>query len=152
MILGKTEQPARLTWPSWSHKLPHQPPEKPCHSSNWIKILGWHGNMSATSITQLSCSQIHMFFSGSKPLSHQPSFLHFSNLSGLRKPLFSPQSQGTDAEIWVVDVCSCLEPLPMPETPWPQWMLFYVTVSHGWRLVRRRETWKEEMSQSLKST
>lgn len=28
MIPGKTEQPARFTWPSWSHKLPHRPARK----------------------------------------------------------------------------------------------------------------------------
>lgn len=40
----------------------------------------------------------------------------------------------------------------MPETPWSQGISFYVTVSQGWRLVRRRETWKEKMSQITKVT
>lgn len=49
-----------------------------------------------------------------------------------------------------MDVCPGLEQPPMPETPWPQGMSFYVTVSHGWRLVRRREIWEAEMSQITK--
>lgn len=151
---GKTEPPARLTWPSWSRRFPTNLPENPCHSSTWINKSPW-------------LTWKHLWLSGVArslwPLPpRQPSFLHFSHLSfdptgqWLRAPLSSPQSRGAGAGNWAVGVplASCSLPgAPGHRTvslclkvPCCRGCHFMSTVSQVWELTERSTERRDDVS------